>query len=62
MRLHENEEDFRDLCSITAGSARYLLEDYLIINLCKFTIYLVWTEDKVNWKIKFQSIHPKTGT
>lgn len=43
-------------------SARYLLKDYLIINLCKFTIYLVWTEDKVNWKIKFQSIHPKTGT
>ena len=46
MRLHENEEDFRDLCSITAGyigipedAVRIKDKDCLLIKYYKEELY-----------------------
>ena len=45
MRLHENEEDFRDLCSITAGYIGIpedaVRRDYYIVVCSKVELHLV---------------------
>lgn len=47
----------------THNTERYLLKCMdSIFNQTLSDIEIIIADDAVNWKIKFQSIHPKTGT